>query len=294
MHRIWRNSGALAVWKRSPEEAEARPMSATKHRMPKRRMTGMKQSVPESVGEYMAAQPEAVRPKLEQVRAAIRRAVPDAVESIGYRVPGFKLHGKPIPYFAGFKEHSSLFAASGTFFAALEDELRGYELRKGTVHFPLTKPVPVKLISRIAKLRAAGGAATKKKPLLGREKERRKSARQEDGVAPGRATPQGSDLLAGPFLAGRGLHLSVSATPRSCGVPRGSPSRSPGSREWNPVFCPMKARTAREPRLWRLLAVNSVRGVLREPSVGIIRLAGRVRRRNQTLPLIASGFDQRI
>jgi uncharacterized protein YdhG (YjbR/CyaY superfamily) len=49
---------------------------------------------------------------------------------------------------------------------ALEDELKGFELRKGTVHFPLTKPVPAKLISRIAKLRAAGIAATAKKPLL--------------------------------------------------------------------------------------------------------------------------------
>ena len=52
----------------------------------------------------------------------------------------------------------------------------GYELRKGTVHFPLTKPVPMKLISRIAKLRAAGIAATSKKPVLGREKEGRKPA----------------------------------------------------------------------------------------------------------------------
>ena len=58
---------------------------------------------------------------------------------------------------------------------ALEDELKSYELRKGTVHFPLTKPVPVTLISRIAKLRAAGIADTAKKPL-GREKERRKPA----------------------------------------------------------------------------------------------------------------------
>src|ERR1700722_20304197 len=66
-----------------------------KEPMPKRRMTGMKQSVPKSVDEYMAAQPEAVRPKLEQVRAAIRRAVPGAVEGIGYRMPGYKLHGKP-------------------------------------------------------------------------------------------------------------------------------------------------------------------------------------------------------
>src|SRR3954452_12250386 len=125
----------------------------------------MKQDVAKSVEEYIAGQPEAVRTKLEKVRVAIRTAVPEAVEGIGYRMPGYKLHGKPLLYFAGFKEHYSLFAASGTFFATIEDELRGYELRKGTVHFPLTKPVPVKLISRIAQLRAAGiAAAAPKKP----------------------------------------------------------------------------------------------------------------------------------
>jgi len=84
----------------------------------------MKRGVPRSVDEYIAAQPEAMRPKLEQVRAAIRRAVPEAVEGIGYRMPGYKLHGTPMLYFAAFKEHYSLFAASGTFFAALQD--RGY------------------------------------------------------------------------------------------------------------------------------------------------------------------------
>ena len=67
-------------------------------------MRGMKQSVPKSVDEYIAAQPEALRPKLEQVRAAIRRAVPEAVEGIGYRMPGYKLYGKPMLYFAGFKD----------------------------------------------------------------------------------------------------------------------------------------------------------------------------------------------
>src|SRR5689334_6379616 len=123
-----------------------------------------KPAVPKSVDEYIAAQPEVVRPKLEQVRATIRKAVPEAEEVIGYRMPGYKLHGKPMLYFAGFREHYSLFAASGTFFAALQEELGGYELRKGTVHFPLTKPVPVRLIGRIAKLRAAGiGAAVKRK-----------------------------------------------------------------------------------------------------------------------------------
>ena len=139
-------------------------------------MTGMKKGIPKSVDEYIAAQPEEMRRKLEQVRAAIRRAVPEALEGIGYGIPGYKLHGKPMLYFAGFKEHYSLFAASGTFLAALEDELRGYDLRKGTIHFPLTKAVPVKLISRIAKLRAAGLAATAKKAAVVRGKVRRKSA----------------------------------------------------------------------------------------------------------------------
>lgn len=142
----------------------------------------MRPSVPRSVDEYIAAQPEAVRPKLEQVRAAIRSAVPDAVEGIAYRMPGYKLHGKPMLYFAGFKKHYSLFAASGTFFAALEEELRGYEFRKGTLHFPLTKPVPLKLISRIAKLRAAGIAAPAKKTLTGREKRRVPPARPRDAA----------------------------------------------------------------------------------------------------------------
>jgi uncharacterized protein YdhG (YjbR/CyaY superfamily) len=124
----------------------------------------MNRRVPSSVDDYIDTQPEAVRGKLEQVRNAIRKAVPEAVEGIGYGMPGYKLHGKPMLYFAGFKEHYSVFAASGTFLDALKDELKGYELRKGTVHFPLDKPVPVKLITRIAKLRAAGISAAVKKP----------------------------------------------------------------------------------------------------------------------------------
>src|SRR5689334_14412402 len=71
----------------------------------RRRMTGMQKRIPKSVDEYIAAQSEAVRPKLEQMRAAIRNAVPEAVEGIGYRMPGYKLNGKPMLYFAGFKEH---------------------------------------------------------------------------------------------------------------------------------------------------------------------------------------------
>jgi uncharacterized protein YdhG (YjbR/CyaY superfamily) len=116
----------------------------------------MKKRAPHTVDEYIGEQGDALRPKLEQVRAAIRRAVPEAVEGIGYGMPGYKLNGKPLLYFAGFKHHYSLFAASGTFFASLKEELKNYEQRKGTVHFSFNEPVPIKLISQIAKLRAAG------------------------------------------------------------------------------------------------------------------------------------------
>jgi uncharacterized protein YdhG (YjbR/CyaY superfamily) len=122
----------------------------------------MERPVPQSVDDYIAVQPESVRKKLEQVRATIRKAVPEAVEGIGYGMPGYKLLGKPMLYFAGFKEHYSLFAASGSFFGTHQDELHGYKLRKGTVQFPLDKPVPVQLISRIAKLRAEGIAGSAK------------------------------------------------------------------------------------------------------------------------------------
>jgi uncharacterized protein YdhG (YjbR/CyaY superfamily) len=131
--------------------------------------------VPNAVDEYIAAQPEALRPKLEQVRAAIRRAVPEAVEGFGYGMPGYKLNGRPLLYFAGFKQHYSLFAASGTFFASLEQELKHYEQRKGTIHFRMDEPVPVSLISRIAKLRASGISAMTTRGAAVRQKRTRKS-----------------------------------------------------------------------------------------------------------------------
>lgn len=139
----------------------------------------MKERVPRTVDEYIDAQPEALRPKLEQVRTAIRRAVPEAVEGIGYGMPGYKLSGKPLLYFAGFKQHYSLFAASGTFSASLKEELKKYEHRKGTVHFSFSKPVPMNLISQIAKLRAAGILATVTKENPATQKRAPKSPRQK-------------------------------------------------------------------------------------------------------------------
>jgi uncharacterized protein YdhG (YjbR/CyaY superfamily) len=107
-----------------------------------------------SVDEYLAAQPEAVQRILERLRTTIRKAVPQADEVISYQIPAYKLHNRIMLYYAGWKEHYSIYPGSGRFVAAFKDELAPYELRKGTIRFPLSLPVPVKLIGRIAKFRA--------------------------------------------------------------------------------------------------------------------------------------------
>ena len=116
---------------------------------------------PESVEEYIAAQPEAVRGALEQVRKAIRKAAPDAEESISYKMPTYKLHGERLLYFAGWKKHFSLYPAGERLVAEFADELAPYEVEKGTIRFPLAQPVPAKLIGRIAKFRAKELSARK-------------------------------------------------------------------------------------------------------------------------------------
>jgi uncharacterized protein YdhG (YjbR/CyaY superfamily) len=98
---------------------------------------------------------------LERVRGAIGKAVPDAEECISYQIPAFKLHGRVLLYFAGWKEHFSVYPASDAMIAAFDGELDGYRVSKGTLRFPLSQPVPVKLIGRIAKFRADELAARK-------------------------------------------------------------------------------------------------------------------------------------
>lgn len=118
-----------------------------------------------SVNEYIAAQPEASRGILKRVRSAICAAVPKAEEMISYKIPAYKLQGQPVLYFAGWKQHYSLYPAPPEVVAAFQDELAQYEIRKGTIRLPLTDPVPVKLIARIAKFRAARIVAQEKKAV---------------------------------------------------------------------------------------------------------------------------------
>ena len=108
----------------------------------------------QSVDDYIALQPEAVRGLLERVRSTIRKAVPEAEESISYQIPTYKLPGGPLIYFAGWKKHYSLYPVSAQLIGALGEDLGAREVEKGTIRFPLDEPVPVKLITRIVKYRA--------------------------------------------------------------------------------------------------------------------------------------------
>ena len=120
----------------------------------------------QSVDQYIAAQPEAIRPTLERVRNAIRKALPDAEETISYQMPAYKVQGRVAVYFAGWKEHYSIYPAIGQLVPTFKDQLAPYEITKGTIRFPLAQPVPVRLIGRLAKFRAqdvAERVAAKKK-----------------------------------------------------------------------------------------------------------------------------------
>ena len=108
----------------------------------------------ETVDEYIAVQPEAAQIVLGHVRSAIHRALPNAEEVISYKMPAYRFHGEIVLYFAGWKRHYSLYPAGERLIAAFEDQLAPYKISKGTIQFPLSEPVPTKLIERIAKFRA--------------------------------------------------------------------------------------------------------------------------------------------
>lgn len=114
-----------------------------------------------TIDEYIADFPRAVQRVLKQVRRTIRTALPDADEAISYRIPTFKVGGRAVIYFAGWKQHYSLYPSNARLIAAFKDDLEPYEVNgKGTIRFPLSEPVPVKLIAGIAKFRAEEVAVT--------------------------------------------------------------------------------------------------------------------------------------
>ena len=115
----------------------------------------MAKSAVSSVGDYIASRPPTVRPTLRRVRAAIRKALPKAVETISYKIPTYRVGGKAVIYFAAWTHHYSIYPATRTLVAALGDELAALKIEKGTIRLSYDTPVPAGLIGRIAKFRAA-------------------------------------------------------------------------------------------------------------------------------------------
>ena len=129
-----------------------------------------------TVDEYIAAQPEAAQAVLGRVRSIIREALPRAEEVISYKIPAYKLDGGVVLYFACWKQHYSLYPAGERLREAFKDQLASYVVSKGTIRFPLSEPVPVKLIGRIAKFRATQLKA-REKGKSGRKRDHRRSIR---------------------------------------------------------------------------------------------------------------------
>lgn len=109
---------------------------------------------PKSVDEYLAGIPEPAHTTLTKIRAAIRSAAPaEAVETISYGMPAFKYKGMLV-WFAAFSNHCSLFPTS-SIIELFKDQLKNYSTSKGTIQFPLDKPLPASLVQKMVKARAA-------------------------------------------------------------------------------------------------------------------------------------------
>jgi uncharacterized protein YdhG (YjbR/CyaY superfamily) len=115
--------------------------------------------VPKDFSEYLSTVPVPVRKNLVKMRSVIRSTMPrDAVETISYCIPAFKIRSGVLVWFAGFSDHCSLFPTASVI-GMFKDKLRDFSTSKGTIHFPLDKQLPTGLIKEIVKARIAQSKA---------------------------------------------------------------------------------------------------------------------------------------
>jgi uncharacterized protein YdhG (YjbR/CyaY superfamily) len=122
----------------------------------------MAQARTETVDQYIASRPEEAQRVLRQLRKVLRAALPGSEEVISYQIPAYRLPGGTVLYFGGWKQHTALYPASKTVFDKFQKELERYKLSRGTIQFPLSEPLPLRLIERIAQFRAKEVAARQK------------------------------------------------------------------------------------------------------------------------------------
>lgn len=109
-----------------------------------------------AVDAYLARVPEPARSTLEKVRAVIRSAVPtDATEILSYGMPAFRYKGRALVAYGAYKNHCSFFPMQASLTDAMMDELKNYRTSKGTLQFPLDKPLPAGLLKKMVKARLA-------------------------------------------------------------------------------------------------------------------------------------------
>jgi uncharacterized protein YdhG (YjbR/CyaY superfamily) len=108
-----------------------------------------------TVADYIAAAPKDKRAALMKLRSTIKAAAPKATEGISYGIVGFKQNGKYVAYFAHWKAHVALYGTSHGFIKAHATELKPYVQSKGTIQFPVDKPLPYGLVTKIVKARLA-------------------------------------------------------------------------------------------------------------------------------------------
>ena len=116
-------------------------------------------AAPASVEAYLAVCPEDMRVALEQLRAMIKAAAPEATETISYQLPAFRAYGRLLVWMGAFRDHCSLFPGSTALIEAHRHELTGYHIAKGTIQFRPDKPLPAAVVEAIVKARLAENAA---------------------------------------------------------------------------------------------------------------------------------------